>query len=347
MAIDLFSVQVLNRVVADLRQTSSFLLDTFFPNEQLSDSEEIYFDVQSSKRRLAPFVSPLVEGKVVNALGYQTSSFRPAYVKDKRRFNPNAPIRRAIGERIGGELSPMQRLEILVRQELADQLAMLTMREEVMASEALRLGRVTVTGDQYPTQVVSFGRDPALTVALTGAARWGQSGVKPLDNLEDWAGLIQTKSGAAGTTVVMDPKAWRLFAADDGVQKLLDRQAYRGLATTDLEPRAAGGSAGELAQYRGRIGSFEFWTYQNTYTDENDATQQVLPDYTVIVGSRTNTEGVRCYGLIRDERAGFTAQRYFAKSWLNEDPAIRWLLLQSAPLVVPYRVNATFCATVN
>lgn len=32
---------------------------------------------------------------------------------------------------------------------------------------------------------------------------------------------------------------------------------------------------------------------------------------------------------------------------VEEDPSVRWLLLQSAPLVVPYRPNATFCATIG
>ena len=37
---------------------------------------------------------------------------------------------------------------------------------------------------------------------------------------------------------------------------------------------------------------------------------------------------------------------YFSKSWVEEDPAVRYLMLQSAPLVVPYRVNASLCAKV-
>ena len=70
---------------------SSFLLDTFFPNVQTSDKEEIFFDVTDSKPHISPFVSPLLPGKVVDSGGYQTKSFKPAYVKDKRRFDANIP----------------------------------------------------------------------------------------------------------------------------------------------------------------------------------------------------------------------------------------------------------------
>jgi len=58
-------------------------------------------------------------------------------------------------------------------------------------------------------------------------------------------------------------------------------------------------------------------------------------------------DGVRCFGAIKDEEAGFQALPYFPKSWLEKDPAVRYLLMQSAPLPVPYRVNASFCATVR
>ena len=45
--------------------------------------------------------------------------------------------------------------------------------------------------------------------------------------------------------------------------------------------------------------------------------------------------------------AGFQAVPFFAKTWNDEDPAVRYMLMQSAPLIVPYRVNASMCVTVR
>ena len=111
MSIDIFNTHVLTKVVEKLERPSSFLLDVFFGQEQTEDSEEIHFDIDKSKPKLTPFVSPLVAGKVVDDEGFTTKSFKPAYAKDKRRFDPNAPLKRTIGEKIGGVLSPMQRRE--------------------------------------------------------------------------------------------------------------------------------------------------------------------------------------------------------------------------------------------
>lgn len=346
MSIDIFNTHVLSKVVEKLERPSSFLLDVFFGQEQTEDSEEIHFDIDKSKPKLTPFVSPLVAGKVVDDEGFMTKSFKPAYAKDKRRFDPNRPFKRSIGEKIGGTLSPQQRLEANINRTLSKQLENLTRREEVMASEALRTGKITVTGDNYPTVVVDFQRDPSLTVALAGGSRWGEVGVNALDNLEDWVARIQEKSGAVGRTVIMDALAWRVFKADAKVEKLLDIRRLRDSADLALGPIAFG-QGNDLARYVGTIGDLDFWVYNDRYVDDNDVMQKLLPDYTVLLGSPSQLDGTRCYGAIQDEKAGFRAQRFFSKSWLEEDPAVRWLLLQSAPLLVPYRPNASFCATVR
>ena len=225
---------------------------------------------------------------------------------------------------------------------LANQLDCLTRREEVIAAEVLRTGRITVEGDGYPAVTVDFGRDPSFTKVLTGNNTWDNDGVNILDNLEDWAGNVQTKSGVVANSVILDPLAWKLFRANSYVQKYLDYR--RGTNNTlNIDPIILGN---DKARYVGNIGDFEVWVYNDIYV-ENNVEKKILPDNTVLLGSRSGTEGVRCYGAIKDEQANFQSNRYFTKSWLENDPAIRWILMQSAPLIVPYRPNATMCVTVR
>lgn len=347
---DIFSTAVLARVVEALNRPQSFLLDTFFPEVQTEQSEEIHFDIDLSKPTLAPFVSPVRAGQVVVDEGFQTKSLKPAYVKDKRVFDPNTPLRRAIGEQIGGNLNPAQRQEAALARQLSKMLDRLTRRQEWMASTVLRTGAVTITGDNYPSRLVDFGRAAGNTVALTSGDRWGESGVSPYDNVQTWIGTVQSNGGGAVTRVVMDPKAWELFVADPKVDKLLDYRRAAGITELQMGLVARGQTAAAqmpvYATYHGNIGNVEFWTYSQPYTDSEGATQNFMPDYTVILGGPA-IEGVRAYGAIRDEAAGFQALEYFVKSWLENDPPLRMLLLQCAPLTVPYRPNASFCATVR
>jgi len=341
---DIFSTNVLAKVVERLHTPSSFLLDTFFPNVQTSDKEEIFFDVTDSKPRISPFVSPLLPGKVVDRGGYATKSFKPAYVKDKRRFDANIPYKRIAGETIGGSLSPTQRYERALATTLTDQLENLTRREEVMAAEILRTGQVVVSGDGYPSTTVNFGRDASLTKALAGSATWATAAVNPINDLEDWADLIQTKSGMIAKTVIMDPDAWKIFRAKDDVKKFLDYR--RGTNNTlNVDPFIRGENS--KVRYVGSIGDFDIYVYNDIYINDAGVESKLLPSKTVLMAAKDGLEGARCYGAIHDEKANWTAHRYFTKSWVEEDPSVRWLLLQSAPLVVPYRPNASFCATIG
>jgi len=336
---DIFSTGVLARVIAELPAPAPFILNSFFRDLQTETSEDIHFDVANGRRRLAPFVAPIVAGKVVQSKGFKTGTFKPAYVKDKRVFDSSRPFKRAIGERIGGELSPAQRQQALLAGDLQDQLEMLSRRQEVMAVEALRTGKVTVVGEEYPAVVVDFGRHADLTKALAAGNRWGETGVDPLEDVNEWSMLVTQHSGAAANTLVMDVKAWQLFSAAPSVQKLLDR--FRG--NDKLNPTVVG----EGGRYMGNIGDFDIWVYAGWYEDpETEELVPYLPDYTVIITS-PDLEGARAYGAIRDEEAGFQAVPYFSKSWIEKDPAVRILLLQSAPLPVPYRINASFAAKVR
>jgi hypothetical protein len=339
---DIYTTTALNRLVQSLIRPQTALLSAFFGTVETSDTEDIKFDVETKKRRITPFVSPLREGKLVEDEGYTTNSFSPAYTKDKRVFNPDRAFKRSAGETIGGSMAPMDRQRANLARASADQLAMLARRKEVMASEVLRTGKVTVAGEGYPTTVVDFRRKATHTVALAGAARWGEAGTKPLTNLEDWSLIVLQDSGAAIKDVVMDTDAWRYFRDDPQVEKKLDTRPLS--ASTDSIVAVHWAKVG--LSLKGSIGEQRFWVYQDWYVDDAGVTKPMLPQYTVILAS-PDLEGVQHHGAIQDEDAGLQPLEYFSKSWTEQDPSRRLLLMQSAPLVVPYRPDASFCATVR
>lgn len=338
---DLFSTNHLTGVVNSLFNDSpSFLLDRFFPTIQSETSEEIHFDLETAFEGLAPFVSPVVEGKIMTNLGYSTKTFRPAYIKPKNVFEAGAALKRAIGETLLGSMSPQQRMQILVAQTLANHRAMIRRRLEWMASSALRLGSITITGDLYPTTVVSFGRTAGLTVTLSGGTLWTAAGVHPLTDLKTWAALILAASGSDAIDVVMDLGAWNVFSEHADIIARLDM--YRGLAQPPtLNQNVIVQRNGVL---KGSIDGFNIWVYSGRYKNDSGTVTPILPNGTVLmVGA---VDGVQAYGAIQDEEAGLQALPYFSKSWLVPDPGRRFIMTQSAPLVVPYRTDATLAATV-
>lgn len=342
MAIDLFTTAQLNRVVRQIDvDPAAWLLTTFFPISQESEDTEIHFDVENEEPRITPFVSPMRAGRIVEKEGFTTKTFRPAYVKDKRVFDHDAPIKRVIGEPPLGTLTAAQRTERLIAQNIANANRMLTRREEVMASEVLRTGQVTISGDGFDDVVVNFGRDASLTVApLTGTARWSETTATPMDDIESWAQLVYDAGGGIARDVVMAPDVWAAARKNTQVTTLLDtRRGSESMA--ELGPLAA-----QRVRMPGSLGEFRIWVYQDNYIDEEGAAGQMLPSGTVLLINGGALEGTRHYGMVQDYAANHTAQRFFSKSWLEEDPSRRILLHQSAPLVVPYRPNASLAAEV-
>lgn len=343
MPTDLYTTRTLVRVLNGLDEPQTFLLDRFFPEMVLFNTERIDFDVLDRAQGLAPFVSPLAKGTAQKLAGYTTDSFTPAYVKPKSVVDPDKPLKRRPGEQFGGELSPQQRRDAMIADILNDHRNRIRRRKEWMAAKVLATGALTVVGEDYPSATVSFGRDAALTVALLTTSRWGESGVSPMDDIESWAELVASKSGAMSTDVVMDPKAWGLARADTKFKEALDNRRQM-TGSVELGPTVRG--EGAYGTYVGSIGPFDFWVYQQPYTDENGTAQNMLPDYSVILGS-PQIEGYQAQGAIRDPRAGYQALEIFPKNWIEEDPPAEFVMSQSAPLVVPARPNATFYAKVH
>lgn len=341
---DLFSSNALRAVVEDLRSrppANPTLLSMFFPTIIEETSEEVHFDNENKPRRIAPFVHPTKEGKLVESEGYSTSTFKPAYLKPKSVFDPDRPLKRIMGEALTGNLSPEQRIQALVAMELMDHINQIRRRKEVMAGEALAAGQVTVAGDGYPTTVVDFQRDAALSIDLSGgAAEWGDVGVSAVDDVEDWSGTLLQKSGAGVTDAVFTPGAWRLFRADAGFEKAVDLRRA-GSDAVNFSHRVATG-----LNFLGQMGTRRLWIYYDWYVNDAGVEVPIIADNTVILGS-ASVEGAQVHGAIRDHTAGYVATEFYSKSWLQEDPSVRFLMTQSAPLVVPFRANASLSAIVT
>lgn len=337
---DVFSTDILTGVLQSLLGNPQFLLDRYFGITQAEQSEQIHFDVMQGKRRISPFVSPLVEGQLVASQGWVTNTFTPAYIKDKRVFDANRPIKRGPGEQIGGTLSPADRLRALIAFDMQDQLAMLRRRLEVMCGEVLATGKSTISGDKYPTVVVDFGRAASHTV--TANPLWSAPPVKILDQLMDWASIVLQDTGVFPQDLIMPPDVWKVFRTNSDIQNVLN--VFRPYTEAPSMTYATALTEGGVQM--GQIGAFNIWVYAGWYVDPVTGNElPIIPAGKVMLLSPA-LEGVQAFGAIRDEDAGLQAMPYYVKSWTQNDPSVRYVMLQSAPIMVPFRPNASLTATV-
>ncbi len=339
--IDIYSTNAMLETSTSLIVPKLGILDMWFLQEQTEESEEIHFDIEIKRRKVAAFVAPTSQGQIIENDGFDTATFRPAYIKPKTPLRPKDSMTRAIGEGLTPVFSNLQRRQASLAKVLFDHKDFVYRRLNLMAIESLVDGRVTVSGAGYQTKVVNFGRDASLSIVLSGAARWSEADSTPIDDLEAASERVHEVEGAEITDIVMDKVAAKYFRRNKQVKELLDIRRAAGNPTAELGGLNLAGAPKGM-KFLGNFGSFNVWVYSDYY--EHPVTGEstpVLAPGTVIGGSQA-IEGIRAFGAIHDEEAGMQAMPLFHKSWLNPDPSVRFVMTQSAPLVFPKRPNGSF-----
>lgn len=341
-------------VQSKVKMLPHFFLQWFTRQINFQEDQIAFDKVFMDVTRVAPFVSPNRQGRVIREEGYTSQSFKPAYVKPKHVVDPNMIIPRQPGEALGtGSLTIEQRRDRVIAFLLMKHRAMHENRWEWMAAQALQYGYVDVGGEDYPLTRVDFNRDAALTIT----ADWTGSSVtlqSMLADLRSGQRLVSDKS-LSGTVVrdyVFGGEAWDLFITKGGKELWGDK----GLMDTGVR-----GSASEVTRlwddvegvtYMGELvgvngaGRMRLWVNTQKFRDDNNA-EQYLFNQKAVMGVSQAVEGIRCFGAVLDKSAGYQALEYFPKNWENEDPSVEYLMTQGAPLMVPGDPNATFLLKVK
>jgi hypothetical protein len=340
---DIYSSVELTDVIDTRFKPSTFLTNYFFPEVRTFDTAAIVFDRIKGARRLAPFVSPTVQGRPVRRNGMTTDTFTPAYIKPKMALVPGLSMVRRPGEPIGGNLSPTARRDLQIEDDLMLQVEMINNRLEWMAAQALTFGYVDVSGDDYPIVRVDFQRNALNQVVLAGVNLWSAvATATPMANLRSWSATVANNQGGSVTDVVLGSNGFGNMAATNEFKDLYKNFQPMGGALPSILPNV---QDNDQKIYHGQFGQFRLWTYNATYTDEAGATQFYVQPNDVLLIARQGIQGVQAFGAIQDHDSMQPAV-YFPKMWKENDPSTVMTMVQSAPLMVPRNVDGTFRATV-
>jgi len=145
------------------------------------------------------------------------------------------------------------------------------------------------------------------------------------------------------TDLVFTNKSWRAFRLDTTIKDNAITFPNMNPYGNQINP---GAQINKGAVYKGRWGNFDLWLYNDWYIDPTDNVEKpMIPDGAVIM-SGADLMGTRAFGVILDPEFNYGPLAYAPKSWVEKNPAQRLILMQSAPLVIPSRVNASLCAMV-
>ena len=343
MAIDIFTTREMLSVINEIFPARTFLADTYFAATQIHDTEFVDIDIVKGRRKMAPFVSPMHEGHVMTREGYTTQTFKPAYVKPKMVSTAADFLKRQPGENLFSNMNRAQRAAAMMASDLALMDEYITRREEWMCAQLLNTGTVHVVGDGVDVTIdLNLDSSHVLTPGdLAGGVDWLDTDATPLDDLDAIQLLISQDSGLTCNRFLLATDAWLAFIKHAQV-----RGEWLPAGGQAIGSNFVRGDNFEGAIFQGLARNKAIWTYNEQYIDDDGSVKSMIQSKKVIAAAE-GARSVRHYGAIMDLSApGGASLRRFPKSWEEQDPSVRYVMVQSAPLPVFHQIDGLVIATV-
>ncbi|MFC3802812.1 major capsid protein [Cohnella sp. GCM10012308] len=326
----------------------TFLRDRFTRTGKTFPTKTVEIEYMKGKRRLAPYVSELLPGKVIARDGRTVSVIEPALIKPARPITTIDLSKRGFGEDPYSGKTPEERAEELIASDMIDLDDTITRREEVALSELIFSGKVTQIGEGV-SQIIDYNFTNK--EILTGPTLWSEDTSNIVGDLVHWKQLVAKASGGAPGVLLVATDVANAFIENAKIQKLLD---IRGFTLGGVAPRPPVGGATYIGylNYPG----VEIWSYDEWYLDDTDldgngdpklkpmvpaGTVAFLPTdplFTFHYGGITIMGDDGNFRTIEGDRV--------PESWAEKSPAVRWLQISSKPLPVPVNSDAWYVAKV-
>lgn len=340
MSIDMFETRTMLAAVEEMHRPSMFLRDTFFPVDTPSDTATLDIDIIKGGMTLAPFCSPIAEGKVMYRNGFTTRTVKPGYIKVKIPTTAGDILTRTPGATIYEKnQSVEQRAAALLGRDMAMVMDNLDRREEWMAAQALDSGTVSITfygESENQSYDIDFGMSGTHKVTLTGTDLWNDPESDPFGLLAAKSSIIRQDSGLSPNILVLGSDAAAAFIAKytnkEGASSALDMRA---VDMGEIKPAELSSGVSYLGRIRYPGLYVDVYTCEDTYKHEvTGVVTPFVPVKKAWLGTTRSANRTQ-YAVIQDIEAidgGQAAVARFPKSWVEKDPAVRWLMVQSAPL---------------
>lgn len=339
----LFDVLTMLQAINNTPRPKTFLLNLLFGGRiKTFTTAEVMVDVTKGKRRMAPFVSPFVGGKLMEREGRAVQSYRPPLIQPRDVLTPERLQTRMAGESIVSALSPADRLA----QEQADVLdsfdQSITRREEWMGSQLIFTGAIHMLGEGVDE---NFSIGFTNTETLSGADLWSVATADPIGDINRWRRTVQEKSGITPNAVVMGPDVSNAFCNHSAVQNQLDvRRMEMGIIKPQELPNGAT-YLGTLARE-----GVDLYEYAEWYVDDaTGLSKPMVPaTYLALVPTAERNPGAQVlYGAWTEMSKATTYEgARIPRVWSEEGPNATYIEVVSRPLPLMPDADAWFVAKV-
>jgi hypothetical protein len=198
----------------------------------------------------------------------------------------------------------------------------------------LTTGKCIIRSDDYPENIVDYGRD--VNATFTPATPWSAAtGATPVQDINTMLTRFNDLTGQGATTVLTSTKVFNT---------LLEHQDFNDTFVKPFAginvPYVQTFQAVPGAQFRGYLpgGSIAIWTYDATYTLGGVKKRFIPETFFGVIGGGA---GFVVHSQIQNLDAGMQPLEYFDYMWKQPDPSALFMICESSPLVVPGNANMT------
>ncbi len=339
---NMFQTRTMLPALEQMYEPEQFLLNTFFNRTTTVETATVDIDFFKGKRRTAAYVRPSQQGQVLSRLGFETFSYKPPYIKVKQPTTAEQFLNRTYGQTIYQGESPMQRAERQLAIDMADMRNTIRRAQELQCAQGLFTGRISLLDGND----LVFPQSPTHQITDLAYLWTDKVNSKPIDDLRAWKRMVAKDSGIVPDTVILGFDVVTAFLnhpqISDNTGALSMVKVDRGQIKPELKPEGV-----TYIGYISEIGC-DIYSYDSYYVpadapDDSEALPMV-PNDALMMGS-TAARMDTIYGPILDMEA-LQAVAIWPKSWLEHDPSVRWLMLQSSPLEIPTQVDSYMFAEV-
>ena len=333
----IFDKQVLVAVVESMDKPKSFLRDTFFPNEETSNVEMITIDIVKGNRKVAPFVHPVIGGKVMTDQGYVSKTYTPPLVAPEKIINIEDLQKRMPGENPYEKTSPDERQAAKASKNLSEMEDAITRREELMCSQVIFEGKIHVKGDNVD-EIIDFGFGNFIELVK----KWDDP---TADKYQDILSLYEhvQKNGYVNAGMgVFAPDVVKMLLNDEKFMKKLDI-ANANLAKIDPKQLPNG------ATYIGTIKQIDLdiYTYNAWYTDDwtnpsAPVTKPYVPEglFALLPNDTGFIKAYGAVGIAEDDEIYLVEGSRIPDIETKKRPARKIMSLYSRPLMIPTKIDS-------
>jgi len=337
MPLDYFDSRVLTGVINKRPPQYSLFTQLFFSPASPQPTDKFELHIKSRGNNLLPFVREEEPGRVISGGSGEVVVLRAPRIRVKRRYKASEILKNPLG------YNPYQLVGDPVEQAIVEDLDALRKdidaTTEWMCSKICTSGQFSVSDSIEGQSKVIYKLDnrmpSAHKITLSQANdKWDSANSKIMDNVEDWATMIQDETGYAPTELVLGKNVWGKFFRHADVQDALDN---RRIDLGNLTPRVGN-------MFKGMWNGLRVWLYTGSVTGYDGKPEYLLNPNSIVLGAKDDESTIE-YGLPLDRKCAGATQ-FFTKTYEEEDPSATWVLTESRPMPWAKRPGCFVCAKV-